>query len=46
MTRAMAAHHGIRINCVAPGTAFTPMAVGEGMPHCTASQEKSRTAED
>ncbi|KAF8577544.1 2,5-dichloro-2,5-cyclohexadiene-1,4-diol dehydrogenase [Ramaria rubella] len=35
MTRAMAAHHGadgIRVNAVAPGTVFTPMVVGEGMP--------------
>jgi NAD(P)-dependent dehydrogenase (short-subunit alcohol dehydrogenase family) len=31
MTRAMAAHHGpqgIRVNCVAPGTVYTPMVAG------------------
>ena len=35
LTRAMAAHHGpsgIRVNSVAPGTVFTPMVVGDGMP--------------
>lgn len=34
MTRAMAAHHGadgIRVNCVAPGMVYTPMARGGGM---------------
>jgi NAD(P)-dependent dehydrogenase (short-subunit alcohol dehydrogenase family) len=34
MTRAMAAHHGtenIRVNCVCPGMAFTPMVRGRGM---------------
>ncbi|KAL1635314.1 hypothetical protein SLS56_001737 [Neofusicoccum ribis] len=34
MTRAMAAHHGqedIRVNCVAPGMAYTPMVRGRGM---------------
>lgn len=34
MTRMMAAHHGlngIRVNCVAPGMAYTPMVVSRGM---------------
>jgi NAD(P)-dependent dehydrogenase (short-subunit alcohol dehydrogenase family) len=34
LTKAMAAHHGvdgIRVNCVAPGLAFTPMVESRGM---------------
>ncbi|HEY1688849.1 MAG TPA: SDR family oxidoreductase [Solirubrobacteraceae bacterium] len=34
MTRMMAAHHGlegVRVNCVAPGMAYTPMVVSRGM---------------
>lgn len=34
MTRAMAGHHGkdnIRVNCVCPGMAYTPMARSRGM---------------
>lgn len=34
MTRAMAAHHGgegIRVNCVAPGSVYTPMVTTRGM---------------
>lgn len=36
MTRAMAGHHGpdnIRVNCVCPGMAYTPMARSRGMTH-------------
>ncbi len=34
LTRAMAAHHalqGVRVNCIAPGTVYTPMVAGRGM---------------
>jgi NAD(P)-dependent dehydrogenase (short-subunit alcohol dehydrogenase family) len=34
MTRAMAAHHGqenIRVNCICPGMAYTPMVRGRGV---------------
>lgn len=34
LTRAMAAHHGrcgIRVNCIAPGTVYTPMVTSRGM---------------
>lgn len=34
LTKAMAAHHGrqgIRVNCVAPGTVYTPMVTSRGM---------------
>jgi NAD(P)-dependent dehydrogenase (short-subunit alcohol dehydrogenase family) len=34
LTRAMAAHHGragIRVNCIAPGTVYTPMVASRGM---------------
>lgn len=34
LTRAMAAHHGragIRVNCIAPGTVYTPMVSSRGM---------------
>ncbi len=34
LTRAMAGHHGpegIRVNCVAPGLLYTPMAASDGM---------------
>jgi NAD(P)-dependent dehydrogenase (short-subunit alcohol dehydrogenase family) len=34
LTRAMAAHHGaegIRVNCVAPGSVYTPMVTAHGM---------------
>ncbi len=34
LTRALAAHHarqGIRVNCIAPGTVFTPMVASRGM---------------
>ncbi|KIJ33060.1 hypothetical protein M422DRAFT_140717, partial [Sphaerobolus stellatus SS14] len=46
MTRAMATQHGaegIRVNCVAPGTLFTPMVVGEGMPEDVRSVRKLAT---
>jgi NAD(P)-dependent dehydrogenase (short-subunit alcohol dehydrogenase family) len=34
LTRSMAAHHGrdgIRVNCIAPGTVYTPMVAARGM---------------
>jgi NAD(P)-dependent dehydrogenase (short-subunit alcohol dehydrogenase family) len=34
LTRAMAAHHArqaVRVNCIAPGTVYTPMVAGRGM---------------
>jgi len=34
LTRAMAAHHalqGVRVNCIAPGTIYTPMVASRGM---------------
>lgn len=34
LTRAMAAHHarqGVRVNCIAPGTVYTPMVASRGM---------------
>jgi NAD(P)-dependent dehydrogenase (short-subunit alcohol dehydrogenase family) len=34
LTRALAAHHapqGVRVNCIAPGTVFTPMVASRGM---------------
>jgi NAD(P)-dependent dehydrogenase (short-subunit alcohol dehydrogenase family) len=42
LTRAMAAHHGrdgIRVNCIAPGTVYTPMVASRGM---TADMRKAR----
>jgi NAD(P)-dependent dehydrogenase (short-subunit alcohol dehydrogenase family) len=42
LTRAMAAHHGrdgIRVNCIAPGTVYTPMVASRGM---TAEMRKAR----
>jgi len=43
LTKAMAAHHGrdgIRVNCIAPGTVYTPMVASRGM---TAEMRKART---
>jgi NAD(P)-dependent dehydrogenase (short-subunit alcohol dehydrogenase family) len=43
MTRAMAAHHGrdgIRVNCIAPGTVYTPMVASRGM---TPEMRKARS---
>jgi NAD(P)-dependent dehydrogenase (short-subunit alcohol dehydrogenase family) len=43
LTRAMAAHHGrdgIRVNCIAPGTVYTPMVASRGM---TAEMRKARS---
>ena len=43
LTRAMAAHHGrdgIRVNCIAPGTVFTPMVASRGM---TPEMRKARS---
>jgi NAD(P)-dependent dehydrogenase (short-subunit alcohol dehydrogenase family) len=42
LTRAMAAHHGrdgIRVNCIAPGTVYTPMVASRGM---TAEMRRAR----
>lgn len=42
LTKAMAAHHGrdgIRVNCIAPGTVYTPMVASRGM---TAEMRKTR----
>ena len=42
LTRAMAAHHGregIRVNCIAPGTVYTPMVASRGM---TSEMRQSR----
>src|SRR3977135_2826155 len=44
LTRAMAAHHGrdgIRVNCIAPGTVYTPMVASRGM---TPEMRKARSA--
>jgi len=46
MTRAMAAHHGpagIRVNCVAPGTVYTPMVAHHGMSDATRETRKNRS---
>jgi NAD(P)-dependent dehydrogenase (short-subunit alcohol dehydrogenase family) len=43
LTRAMAAHHGrdgIRVNCIAPGTVYTPMVASRGM---TVEMRKARS---
>lgn len=43
LTRAMAAHHGrsgIRVNCIAPGTVYTPMVASRGM---SAEMRKARS---
>jgi len=43
LTRAMAAHHGrdgIRVNCIAPGTVYTPMVASRGM---TPEMRKARS---
>jgi len=43
LTRTMAAHHGrdgIRVNCIAPGTVYTPMVASRGM---TAEMRKARS---
>jgi NAD(P)-dependent dehydrogenase (short-subunit alcohol dehydrogenase family) len=43
LTRAMAAHHGrdgIRVNCIAPGTVYTPMVASRGM---TPDMRKARS---
>lgn len=43
LTRAMAAHHGpdgIRVNCIAPGTVYTPMVASRGM---TPQMRKARS---
>jgi len=46
LTRAMAAHHGregIRINCITPGTVYTPMVYSRGMTSEMREARKSRT---
>lgn len=43
LTRAMAAHHGrqgVRVNCIAPGTVYTPMVASRGM---TPEMRKARS---
>jgi NAD(P)-dependent dehydrogenase (short-subunit alcohol dehydrogenase family) len=43
LTRAMAAHHGrdgVRVNCIAPGTVYTPMVASRGM---TPDMRKARS---
>ncbi|ETR76094.1 short-chain dehydrogenase [Afipia sp. P52-10] len=46
LTRAMAAHHGregIRINCITPGTVYTPMVYSRGMTSEMREARKNRT---
>jgi NAD(P)-dependent dehydrogenase (short-subunit alcohol dehydrogenase family) len=46
LTRAMAAHHGragVRVNCVAPGTVYTPMVASRGMPEATRAARREGT---
>ena len=46
LTRAMAANHGpqgIRVNCVCPGMAYTPMMYADGMSEETRIQRKNRS---
>src|SRR5438045_7487764 len=43
LTRAMAAHHGrdgVRVNCIAPGTVYTPMVASRGI---TPEMRKARS---
>jgi NAD(P)-dependent dehydrogenase (short-subunit alcohol dehydrogenase family) len=45
MTRAMAAHHGtagIRVNCVAPGSVYTPMVSAKGMDEATRTARRNK----
>jgi NAD(P)-dependent dehydrogenase (short-subunit alcohol dehydrogenase family) len=46
LTRAMAAHHGrdgIRVNCIAPGTVYTPMVASRGMTPELRQARRERT---
>jgi NAD(P)-dependent dehydrogenase (short-subunit alcohol dehydrogenase family) len=46
LTRAMAAHHGregIRVNCITPGTVYTPMVYSRGMSPEMREARKNRT---
>lgn len=46
LTRAMAAHHGpsgIRVNCVAPGTVYTPMVTVNGMTVAAREARRNRS---
>jgi NAD(P)-dependent dehydrogenase (short-subunit alcohol dehydrogenase family) len=46
LTRAMAAHHGrdgIRVNCIAPGTVYTPMVASRGMSAELRASRKNAT---
>src|SRR5438270_16346 len=46
LTRAMAAHHGrdgIRVNCIAPGTVYTPMVAARGMTPELRQARRERT---
>jgi NAD(P)-dependent dehydrogenase (short-subunit alcohol dehydrogenase family) len=46
LTRAMAAHHGrdgIRVNCIAPGTVYTPMVASRGMTPEMRKARRERT---
>ena len=47
LTRAMAVDHGpegIRVNCVAPGTVYTPMVYGRGMSDAARARRRSASA--
>jgi len=46
LTRAMASHHGrdgIRVNCIAPGTVYTPMVASRGMTPELRKARRERT---
>ena len=46
LTRAMASHHGrdgIRVNCIAPGTVYTPMVASRGMTPELRQARRERT---
>src|SRR3954452_14623948 len=46
LTRAMASHHGrdgIRVNCIAPGTVYTPMVASRGMTPALRQARRERT---